>query len=356
MPTERLNASRTSIAKAVSPRQSNMELLRIVAMAFVVILHISYLVLPKIPSETCVDEPVKAMLSAMSIDFTLVCIPLFALLSGWFGICLTARRFCKFLYQCVFLTVMIIIALAAFGVAPSAGDIVKTLLFFKTNRFIMSYIGLMIFAPVLNSFVEHSTKKAFTRFMALYMLLACIWGTLYSLNYFAGGYSLFTLVLYYMLGRWFRFYGNPRWYRYGLILYIGLSLLSSVLTYLSARYTITLFWGNYLNPLIVLSSASLFLWFTTLKIPHNRTINAVSASIFAVYFIHTSPLIWNEWFIPFLRDINPEGSLGMQIALYSGVLILIFTGSIIVDQLRIAVWNAIQNISPNNFRRCQKTK
>lgn len=341
MSENKIKASEAISSITGGPRQSNFELLRIVAMIYVIVLHIKLAVLPNIPQEMSVDSPVKALLAAMSNDFTCVCVPLFALISGWFGIKLTVKGFCKFLFQCVFLTLLIILVLMAMGATPPKSFCVKALLFFKTNWFIMAYIGLMILSPVLNTFIKYSTKKAFTVFLVMYMLLACIWGARDAVNYFVSGYSVCTLILYYMIAGWLRLYGNRRWYRYGLLVYLGLSLLASGLSYIGARYQMPYFNWAYLRPLVVLSSVSLFLWFTTLKIGHSRIINTISASMFAVYFIHTSPLIWDDWFIPVMNGINPSGGLGMQIAVYAVAVFVIFFGSVIVDRLRIPAWKGV---------------
>lgn len=323
------------------PRQSNFELLRILAVIYVIILHIKLGVLPNIPQEMTIDSPLKALFAAMSYDFTCVCVPLFALISGWFGIRLTVKGFCKFIFQCVFLTLLIILVLAAMGSTPPKSLCVKALLFFKTNWFIMSYIGLMILSPVLNTFVEHSTKRTFSIFLIMYGILACIWGARDAASYFVSGYSVCTLILYYMIAGWLRLYGNRRWYHYGLLVYLGLSLLASGLSYIGARYQMPYFNWAYLRPLIVLSSVSLFVWFATLKIGYSRIINTISASVFAIYFIHTSPLVVDDWFNPMLNKINPAGGLGVQIAVYAGAVFVVFFGSVIVDQLRIPAWKGV---------------
>lgn len=83
-------------------RQSNIELLRIIAMFLVLLVHANFyslgVVTPQDIRAFSLDSVLKVFFEAISIN----CVDIFVLISGWFGIRASFKGGCKFLFQCFF--------------------------------------------------------------------------------------------------------------------------------------------------------------------------------------------------------------------------------------------------------------
>lgn len=98
---------------------------------------------------------------------------------------------------------------------------------------------------------------------------------------------------------------------------------------------------SYISPSTIIISIFSLLLFSKIRI-QNSIINKVAASSFAVFLIHTNPNIresYRELFI----NLHIELSTSSFWISTLFILIVIFTISILVDQLRILAWKAISN-------------
>lgn len=78
-------------------RLSNIELLRILSMIFVMLIHVTYALSGKYYSQS------DSLMSVIVQWITMICVDLFVLISGWFGIHFTIKGIVKLLYQTIFL-------------------------------------------------------------------------------------------------------------------------------------------------------------------------------------------------------------------------------------------------------------
>ena len=79
-------------------RLSNIELLRIISMIFVMLIHVTYALDRK--NNSMVDTSLCVIVQWI----TMICVDLFVLISGWFGIQFTVKGIVKLVYQTVFLS------------------------------------------------------------------------------------------------------------------------------------------------------------------------------------------------------------------------------------------------------------
>jgi peptidoglycan/LPS O-acetylase OafA/YrhL len=87
-------------------RDSNMELLRLVAMLLIMMVHASYRALPKPTPGSIADDPLSALLQIGVESFTVVGVNVFVMLSGWYGIRLRWSRLLELLFQVVFFALL----------------------------------------------------------------------------------------------------------------------------------------------------------------------------------------------------------------------------------------------------------
>ena len=87
-------------------RDSNMELLRIVAMLLLMVVHANFRALPKPDAAVIAAQPVSAFLQFLTEGFSIVGVNVFVMLSGWYGIRPRMVRFAELVFQLLFFGVI----------------------------------------------------------------------------------------------------------------------------------------------------------------------------------------------------------------------------------------------------------
>ena len=90
----------------IKERSSNFELLRIIAMVLVLIIHV-LICLPRPTNSLVVEEPYKALAFYLTDSISIICVNIFVLISGWFGINLKLRKLNSLLFQILFFGIFI---------------------------------------------------------------------------------------------------------------------------------------------------------------------------------------------------------------------------------------------------------
>lgn len=331
---------------STGPRQTNMELLRIVAMALVLIVHADFFALG---SPDCHDLQINPLSSSVRIFFealAIVCVNIFVLISGWFKIRPSIRGFLNFIFQCFFFYVGIYAVMIALGsVELSLKGILQCIGLLPGSWFIKAYIGLYILSPVLNAFCDVATPKQLCFTTLAFYIFQTIYRCTGAVSFFEFGYSTMSFIGLYLLAQSIKLY-TFEVYKWGGVIYlittIALSLIYILVLHLelSPDFWMMKIFG-YNNPLVVFSSLSIFMWFTTLNIKYNRFINWLSASSFAVFLFHCNPNILHKVYLPSIRSIYDQYDGLMCILLILVFLVAIYTVSVLLDQVRIMCWQKI---------------
>ena len=87
-------------------RESNFELLRIIAMFMVLILHADFQALGAPTRADIISSPITSTLKVFFEMASIVAVNVFILISGWFGIRPSIKGFCKFAFQYLFFSVV----------------------------------------------------------------------------------------------------------------------------------------------------------------------------------------------------------------------------------------------------------
>ena len=80
-------------------RESNIELLRIVAMLLVLFLHANYFSLGKVESIDIQSDLFGSFVKSFTEALCIICVNVFVLISGWFGIRPTLKGAMSLLFQ-----------------------------------------------------------------------------------------------------------------------------------------------------------------------------------------------------------------------------------------------------------------
>jgi hypothetical protein len=128
-----------------------------------------------------------------------------------------------------------------------------------------------------------------------------------------------------------------------LVIYIIFSLINStaiIVTYkcgIKGRYVLFLNSLNYNNPLIIISSVSLFIVFSKIKM-QSKIINWLASSALAIYLIHGA-LPYGKLFQYLYQNYGNRWYSGI---IYFFAVSLVFIGSIIIDKMRMFITNPIE--------------
>ena len=333
-------------------RQSNIELLRCLSMFMVLLLHSSFLAFGMPDSEVVQSNPWLWGGRIAQQGIGIVAVDVFVLISGWFSIRPKKESICCFLFQIAFLQVLSYVVFVSVGLVEFNKESIKNLMMLKPSQgwFIKAYLLLYIISPVLNVFVENTSKRNLRNVLIAY------WGFLISLgwvfdvtDYINNGYSIVSFVGLYLLARYMKVW-NPKWAGkdkmkditvyilccvgfFGVIFFGGLLGLSKT-SYLAWKLC------SYVSPFTVIGAISLLLFFSKLKMNYNTFVNLCGKGCFAVYLLHG---LWGYWFDT-LKYINTNYSGIIYILSLLSFILIVYFGCIFVDLLRIRVWTMVEQL------------
>ncbi len=318
-------------------RSSNIELLRIVSMFLVLMIH--YIPSRPVPTgETLVHDTLGTLFTLELRSICFVCVNCFILISGYFGIRWRLKSFANLLFRIFFWVIVCPLVMAVITGSFEVGELLHAFYNGSTRWFIEAYIGLYVIAPVLNSFIEKSTRRELGLFILAFYLFSTLWGYVGHAADFNRGMSVISLMGLYFIGAYLRenqegVFARPAWFHLAVYLVTGFVMVGIAVAGLKAG--ISLSPHGYINPLIILESVALFLFFKQLNLGSIAWINSVAASAFAVYLIHSDSTI-NPYYKAACNYIEAHYSLSFLYALV--FLVGVFVVSVLADKVRIVVY------------------
>lgn len=331
-------------------RESNMELLRVVAMFLVLAVHANFAALGNPTYEDAHVDTFVALSRYMAEALAIVCVNVFVLLSGWFGIRRSWSGFGKFVFQVSFFSIGMYLVSSIVGWTDfSLSGWIDSLFWISPFYwFVVSYLGLYILAPVLNAYIEHSTREqlgitliAFYTFQTLY---GCLAGG--EESQFAYGYSVISFAGLYMLAQYVRRYPSkittlPAWA--DAVLYIALAAIVAVLGFDGIYWNIHHMSSKvlaYNNPIVIAEAMALLLCFSKLRFT-SKLVNWLGSGSFAVFLLHLHPGFYFEGFKYPIQHIAANNNHAATVLLVAAWLIGVFLLGVIVDQIRQFLWHRL---------------
>lgn len=369
--------SENMTSTVAQPRESGIELLRLLAVFSILAFHSNFYALGAPERPDFCAAPIISFLRTFAEFATLVCVDVFVLISGWFGIRPKAKRILGLWFQCGFFCVLLyMIGLAAgIPVGTKRGALANLFWVGKWNWFIKSYVGLYLFAPVLNAFAESAQRKAFARVViAFFAFQTAFW--LFPMShhdFIQNGFSSFSFMGLYLLGRFVRIH-RPRFatHHWGsdTAVFFVIVFLESALFILNRFFRIPhVDLLDYSSPLAIASSLFVLLWFSKLHF-RSKAINALGRLSYSPYLLQTHPSVamplfypavafaagmplaehWlvhedQVWIIPTDAGGWPMSTVG-HLALVLIVLLVFFFVAILLDWIRLVLWKAITTSFP----------
>lgn len=339
---------------AVRQRNAGIDFLRVVAVFYVIVLHIIWRGgLFNAAAEGSYQSLVCAALSSVS----LCAVNIFGLISGYVGYAEEERpiKFKKYLFlwlEVVFYNILL--TLLTLWLRPEVmeqNDLVWMFLPVLSGDYwyFTAYTGLFLFIPLLNTAVRHSSDKVLLQLLACIIFLFCPLETLFGSFLTHGGYSFVWLMILYLIGAILKKTNlgsllHPLAAAAGIAVFsFGAFLLRKWLGY----FQIGIFsfdsemFGSYAFPLHLMSAVLYVILFSRLKIgPITEKLIAFAApGAFSAYIINCQRHVWNGYmkghFISWAGS-SPVG-IATRVLLTAAVFVSV---SLVVDYFRRLLFRA----------------
>ena len=330
-------------------RDSNIELLRIVATLFILIVHCNGWFLREWGGVSWLTGG-YAIGSARIIIQNISCIGviLFVLISGFYGIRPKLKSIVNLFTLLLFFYVGCYLLNCYIGneIFVWKRLLKSCLVFSRENWFINCYLFLMLLAPIINAFMENTAVRNARIYLTIFLICAFYWGCISPSTYFYfnGGYSVTTMVLIYMIGRYMNIHVKEQIkkqkYSHLVLAYI-ISLLILIAVFCIEQKT-----GRpltcYCSPFSIASAVCFFWLFYKMPIPSNPAINWIGKSCLACFIFHTcQPII--GWFASKDVTIFQNNSFLFYCGKMALMIIGVFIISIMLDKIRITVFKPVVN-------------
>lgn len=340
-----MGSQRSITSITTGPRQSNFEILRILAMFLVLVVHASFWAHGMPTIQDFEDSPLSTFTLTLFQSIAIVCVNVFVLISGWFGIKPSIKGFSSFIFQCIYFVLAIYAIAILFGWSHfSIITLISKILCKQSSYwFILAYIALYIIAPVLNKFSETATQSEYKYTLIAFFTFQTILGWSGTAKFIEMGYSCFSFIGLYLLSRYIRIYGIGKLNSRGGSMYVCSIILNTLFFYIATRFGFNYTYFAYINPLVIIGSVGLLLFFNNIKVSTNKFINFIAKSAFAVYLFHCNGDIFERIFKSIVTNIYSDYSGLTCISMIFCFLIVIFAVSILIDQPRKWLWKLLSS-------------
>ena len=323
-------------------RDSNIELLRIIAMLMILVLHAIGALGPVSAAERTLS-PATSFLRVFWEQACIIGVNLFIMISGWFGIRASGKGLFSLLFQVAFYAVCIALVFKLTGLELTGG--VKDVLVACTGMsywFIPSYLVLYVLSPALNAFTESVPRKTFILLLVSYFTVQFIYGRFGDQAHFQVGYSSLSFIGLYLLARFCRKYPS-KWTTLSvaanIAIWLGITLVVSLFNHFTGEGTPlggphSTF--DYNHPAVIIASLFFFLAFTRMDF-RSKAVNWLATGAFAIYVIHMNYLVAPFYRATMVRLYESSG-IWFFLLLLPAVLSVGLV-CILADKVRIPVWD-----------------
>ena len=324
-------------------RASNFELCRLISMFYIVVYHLFI-------HNVEVTGDFYYTRALTSIFF--IGVPVFVMISGYFGIKASVKGFLSLVSQIVFYSLIaLLICHFVFNEPISKGNICGIIFpVTKTEYwFVSTYMLLYILSPFINRMINVLTKKQFIALLITLLVSVCYWGGLMN-GPNSGDRSIMTFLLFYCVGRFIHIYYSTDlalpsilkrpWFLYALLILLFFILVSFLPEPFNRGVNVLVSAYNRIG--VVILSALFILCFQSLKI-QRRWINIMAKSTFAVYLIHGNNIVtYHRWvynvYTNYALQLN---DLHARLAFLFGVALIVFFACLLIDQIRIFLFKYV---------------
>lgn len=347
-------------------RNSNFELLRIIAMVLIIAFHYTF---------KAEYYPWEGMSFNRYLYYFLyytgeLGVNVFLLISGYF-LPETTRKPQKIVImicQCYFYTILARCILVYFGKSWSEWSL-KDYLFpvlVPQYWFVTCYILIYMFSPYIKEMVLHLSRRAYAELLIVFLVIWSVFPSTFGL-YLYGNYNteesqnlnrFIWLMGMYLLGGYIRLHGLPLLnslkrciiFLMVNVLNLGLYIIMAYYGYVFGGISPVEFWHP--NSIMeVLLSVSLLLVFEKIELQYSRIINYVAKCLLGIYMLHDGYLcyfLWNDVFRNSAYQFTPYYALHMLFAVA-----MIMMGGVAIDSVRQGLFYGFTKIFGKEKKVCK---
>lgn len=284
-------------------RDTNIELLRIVLMVFIVLSHIlihgyhsfSY------PSFSIGDSPLLFLVT-LCILFPVNC---FVFISGYYEIKFNGYKTLSFIIQVLSYSLITFIVGLFFLKTCTIKELPHHLFPISTSLywFFTNYFLLMLIAPFINKGCDVLAKKHFVAILILMYLISVSFIDIINREWSPFACFLFL----YILGRFMRRFPINAVIQHPIAVFLfclTIQLILGTVAIIKTEWSQAIISRIYLysSPINILLAISCFFIFKQLNIHYNKCINLISSGVLAAY-LFTDSLPVRKWINSFVIDI-----------------------------------------------------
>lgn len=285
-------------------RNSNHELLRIIAMFMIVFIHANMYLFH------FVDGKLGFFLNGMVNGICNIGVACFILISGYYGMKFDIRKFVRM--ECMMISYSLLETVLFYLFLPKQmqgaallEQLVKSCMPFITRKywFYSCYVCLLFLSGYIQKFIEHLKRAEFERLLILLLVLFSVFPTLFYFELIPdNGKGLFHMIMVYMIGRYIRMYRDVKLPKKAGIIFILCWIINGV------SHEIPIQAGGIYHHLCkdnsitnIAMAVILFYLFKELNI-RSRFINMAAGNVFAVFALNNAmvavvmPLLFDNGF------------------------------------------------------------
>lgn len=302
-------------------RDSNFELLRLLAMFGIIVHHLVIKGASTCGYVEAYDYNRDGVMGLIINSLVVGGVNCFVLITGWFGVRHTMKGLVKILLEtCLFGLISYIILLLLGGDSFSISHLIDSL-DFRFNWFVVSYMMLLLVCPIIERSLMNLEFKEFKK----WMILLCVFNFVFILflnRVNDNGYNVVHFIFLYYIARFMRTLKNNgnQWYvrfeKYSLPIYIIMVLILTIGFLFLNEYRHapkSIKWFGYNNPILLIASVSFFVSMAKMRIK-SRRINSMASGVFGVFILHTT-----KYMIPYRNDMTHDVYLNYG---YVGIVVL----------------------------------
>lgn len=286
----------TQSDKRCTTRNSSIELFRIIAAFYVLVVHWNGWFVGGMPDEFDLQNTSAFRVGQAFIEAqTCVCVNLFLLITGYFGVRLKWQTIVRIylLLVSIYIPFYIVSCLRLGEIFCLKALVDRLLAFSHAGYFVQCYVMLIFMSPILNAFIERNKRSHVLVWTIALMSIAGyfdFWRNISALG-FGRGYAMMHFILTYMVGRTIFLFKKE---------FLSINKVSWVAGYFICTIMIALIYMffdmpiiyNYTCPLVIFSSICLFVPFLY-KSFYSPIINWIAKGTFAIYIIQvTNPVFY----------------------------------------------------------------
>ena len=333
--------------KDMTIRKSNIELLRILCMFFVVLQHFN---MRGVNADlvACVgDLNLQNAIGHLIQSFAIVAVNCYVLISGYFGLSFKTKSLLRLYLQCFFIGLVGYLLYVYF--TPNHFEPLKLLariFAFSRNRywFLYTYLFLYFSAPLLNYAISKMTRKDYMKVLGLMSVFLFYFSYIREVGDNTIGMSYVQFIYLYLIGRFIKLhmaFDTIIKCRYKWLLgYLIATACIFCVALLRQKYHLYypfLRPYTYNSPFIVVGACCLLLFILTIKI-NSRAINWIASSVFAVYLLQDNPYFGFQFLYSKVEMIFQQiDNIGMKyLVLFAGSGIFL-VATVIIDKIFVFV-------------------